>query len=159
VGLLLDRLQQWEERLAQSEAARDQQGAQLLELKQVIQQLHGAQNAMLQTQATAAFNPVATQSRPPPMRSLFDGTNSQFRSWRTAIEDRLTSDRARLTPRQQWICIHDSHADYVQKRLANCFESGEAHDWNANALLQYLETLCANNTTIAVARMELHQLR
>ncbi|KAG6163659.1 hypothetical protein E4U11_001738 [Claviceps purpurea] len=46
-----------------------------------------------------------------------------------------------------------------RKRLAHYFESGEAPDWNANAFLAYLETLCADNTTIAVARLELHQLR
>ncbi|KAG6054771.1 hypothetical protein E4U17_003484 [Claviceps sp. LM77 group G4] len=42
MGLLQDRLQQREGLLAQSEAARKQQGAQLLELNQVIQQVHGA---------------------------------------------------------------------------------------------------------------------
>ncbi|KAG6021386.1 hypothetical protein E4U19_005720 [Claviceps sp. Clav32 group G5] len=114
MGLLQDRLQQREGRLAQSEAARKQQGAQLLELNQVIQQLHGAQNAMPQTQATAAAILVTPQPRPPPMRSLFDGTTSQSRSWGMTIENRLISDFASLTPRQQSICINDNLADSVQ---------------------------------------------
>ncbi|KAG6240181.1 hypothetical protein E4U24_006584 [Claviceps purpurea] len=115
IEVSIDRLQQGEEYLARSEVAREQQGAQLLELNQVIWQLHGAQNAMSPTQKTAAANTVVTQPRPPPMRSLFDGTTSQFRSWRMIIEDRLTSDCASLTPRQQWICINDSLADSVEK--------------------------------------------
>ncbi|KAG6109503.1 hypothetical protein E4U13_005806, partial [Claviceps humidiphila] len=42
---LRDGLLQNEQRLAQSEAAREQQAAQLQELHQTIQQLHGAQTA------------------------------------------------------------------------------------------------------------------
>ncbi|KAG5993542.1 hypothetical protein E4U52_001855, partial [Claviceps spartinae] len=77
-----------EDRLKQSEAARDQQSAQLQELIQVIQQLHGAQNAMIQNnQATAAVHPVAMS-----LEDFFDGSTAQFYSWRITIEDRLTSD-------------------------------------------------------------------
>ncbi|KAG6243297.1 hypothetical protein E4U23_006588 [Claviceps purpurea] len=128
---------------------------QLQELNLVIQQLRGT----LQTQATVAVPPAATQLRPPPMRTLFDGTTSQLRSWRIAMEDRLMTDCAALPPRQRWIFVQDSLADPIQKRLAHYFESGESRGWDANAFVDYLDTLYADNTTIAVARLELHQLR
>ncbi|KAG6283262.1 hypothetical protein E4U46_007866, partial [Claviceps purpurea] len=51
-----------EQRLAQSEAVREQQAAQLAELNTAFQQLHGAQTAL---QATAAPNPAVTYQRPP----------------------------------------------------------------------------------------------
>ncbi|KAG6147969.1 hypothetical protein E4U11_000760, partial [Claviceps purpurea] len=126
-----------EQRLAQSEAVREQQAAQLAELNTAFQQLHGAQTTL---QATAAPNPAVTYQRPPPMRLLFDGTPSQFRSWKITIEDRLSTDCAGLTPRQQWIFVNDSLADPVQKRLAHYFESGLRRNWSAGDFIAYLDT-------------------
>ncbi|KAG5930363.1 hypothetical protein E4U60_007093, partial [Claviceps pazoutovae] len=152
-----DGLAATEQRLAQSEAVREQQAAQLAaDLNTALQQLHGAQSAL---QATAAANPAVTHQRPPPMRSLFDGTASQFRSWRITIEDRLATDCVGLTPRQQWIFVNDSLADPIQKRLAHYFESGERRDWSATDFIAYLDTLYADSTTFGEARYQLLQLR
>ncbi|KAG6041723.1 hypothetical protein E4U39_006369, partial [Claviceps sp. Clav50 group G5] len=62
-----------EQRLAQSESLREQQASQLAELNTTLRALQAA------AAAQAPSHPVATQSRPPPMRTLFDGTTSQFR--------------------------------------------------------------------------------
>ncbi|KAG6280083.1 hypothetical protein E4U46_000573, partial [Claviceps purpurea] len=145
-----------EQRLAQSEAVREQQAAQLAELNSAFQQLHGAQTAL---QATATTNSAVTYQRPPPMRSLFDGTPSQFRSWKITVEDRLATDCAGLTPRQQWIFINDSLADPVQKRLAHYFESGERRNWASADFIAYLDTLYADDTTVGEARLQLLRLR
>ncbi|CCE28498.1 uncharacterized protein CPUR_02185 [Claviceps purpurea 20.1] len=124
LGLLQDRLQQSEDRLAQSEAAAPRTQPR---------------------DSTVARNPAdagdgrrssrrhAAPSSPHEERTLFDGTTSQFRSWRIAIEDRLMTDCAALPPRQRWIFVQDSLADPIQKRLAHYFESGEARGWDANA--------------------------
>ncbi|KAG6139299.1 hypothetical protein E4U12_007511 [Claviceps purpurea] len=64
------------------------------------------------------------------------------------------TDCAALPPRQRWIFVQDSLAEPIQKRLAHYFESGEARGWDANAFVDYLDTLYADNTTIAVARLE-----
>ncbi|KAG5927098.1 hypothetical protein E4U60_000258 [Claviceps pazoutovae] len=134
-----DGLAATEQRLAQSEAVREQQAAQLADLNTAFSQLYGAQSPL---QATAATNPAVTHQRPPPMRPLFDGTASQFRSWKITIEDRLATDCAGLTPRQ-WIFVNDSLADPIQKRLAHYFESGERRDWSGTDFIAYLDTLFA----------------
>ncbi|KAG6062788.1 hypothetical protein E4U33_006458 [Claviceps sp. LM78 group G4] len=118
--------------------------------------IHGTQSTL---QAAAAAHPVATQPRPPPMRTLFDGTTSQFRSWKITIEDRLASDCANLTPRQKWIFVNDSLADRVQKRLAHYFESGESRGWDATAFIAYLDTLYADSTTVMEACLALYKLK
>ncbi|KAG6063681.1 hypothetical protein E4U16_000835 [Claviceps sp. LM84 group G4] len=76
---------------------------------------------------------LATSSIPAPIRTHFDGTKSQLKSWRITVEDRLSSDCAHLTPRQKWIFVYDGLTDQIQKQLSYYFGLGEALEWSAVA--------------------------
>ncbi|KAG6083112.1 hypothetical protein E4U16_004859 [Claviceps sp. LM84 group G4] len=99
-----------------------------------------------------AYLPVAIRTR-------FDGTKSQLKSWRITVEDRLSSDCAHLTPRQKWIFVYDGLTDQIQKRLSYYFESEETREWNAVAFLNHLEVLYSDSTPVKVERLELRRLR
>ncbi|KAG6175998.1 hypothetical protein E4U10_000807 [Claviceps purpurea] len=86
---------------------------------------------------------LATSSLPAPIRTRFDGTKSQLKSWRIT----------------KWIFVYDGLADQIQKRLSYYFESGETLEWNAVAFLNHLEVLYSDSTSDTVARLELRMLR
>ncbi|KAG6077478.1 hypothetical protein E4U16_002213 [Claviceps sp. LM84 group G4] len=104
-------------------------------------------------------NYSATKPIPVPIRTRFDGTKSQLKSWRITVEDRLFSDCAHLTPLQKWIFVYDGLTDQIQKRLSYYFESGETREWNVVAFLNHLEVLYSDSTSIKVERLELRRLR
>ncbi|KAG6236412.1 hypothetical protein E4U24_007841, partial [Claviceps purpurea] len=141
LGLLQDRLQQSEVRLAQSEAAAPRTQPR---------------------DSTVARNPADARRHAAPSsphEDLIRRDDVPIPQLAHRHRRRLMTDCAALPPRQRWIFVQDSLADPIQKRLAHYFESGEARGWDANAFVDYLDTLYADNTTIAVARLELHQLR
>ncbi|KAG6224984.1 hypothetical protein E4U34_008246 [Claviceps purpurea] len=142
LGLLQDRLQQSEVRLAQSEAA--------------APRTQPRDSTVAGDGRRSSRRHAAPSS---PHEDLIRRDDVPIPQLAHRHRRRLMTDCAALPPRQRWIFVQDSLADPIQKRLAHYFESGEARGWDANAFVDYLDTLYADNTTIAVARLELHQLR
>ncbi|KAG5932378.1 hypothetical protein E4U59_007519 [Claviceps monticola] len=167
LGLLQDHLQQSEDRLAQSEAAREQQSAQLQELNQVFQQLHALQSqAFLNRVGETVLNEYpGDDGRPSRCHAAPSSSHEDFIRRDNVPVPQLAHRHRRQTDDRPTapasLRANDGYplADSVQKRLAHYFESGEARGWDANAFLDYLDTLYADSTTVAVARLELHQLR
>ncbi|KAG6314612.1 hypothetical protein E4U22_008604 [Claviceps purpurea] len=132
---------------------------QLREVKAAMQQQLA--NLMAAPIPPPASTPTPTPASAParkalPFNHIFDGDETMFKSWHTAITSKLRSDAAFIgNDEQQWFVINEMLAMQVRRRVAPEYNHGPAANYNPAHFLEYLELIYNDSKAADRARTEL----
>ncbi|CCE32193.1 uncharacterized protein CPUR_06053 [Claviceps purpurea 20.1] len=127
------------------------------ELRQLREEKAAMQQQLANLMAAPTPPPASTPPASAPARKalpfnhIFDGDETMFKSWKTAITSKLRSDAA-------FIGNHFSVKNMVRRRVAPEYNNGSAVNYNPAHFLEYLELIYNDSKAADRARSELENI-